>query len=297
MGDVKVELEEIREGSISVATAKGPDLRVRWRRRAWIASAFGIAAVAVAGLWFFRHSRRAVPPAPRVVTLTASQGDEGWPTFSPDGNQVAFSWDGEKAPEGEPRNYDIWLKMIGASQVRRLTTNPAPDLFPSWSPDGAQIAFLRDRPSTGFATVHVVSPLGGAERKVGDLPAALSQIAWSPDGRWLAVRRARLPGETTAEAGGLHLIPLQEGVPHAITAPQAPGYDVHPAFSPDGRRLAYASCGFYAFPPCDIYVAEVGADFVPTAPARRLTRQPGRIVGLAWSRDGGSIIYSVAQVG
>ena len=114
---------------------------------------------------------------------------------------------------------------------------------------------------------------------MGDLPAALSQIAWSPDGRWLAVRRARLPGETTAEAGGLHLIPLQEGAPRAITAPEPPGYDVHPAFSPDGRRLAYASCGFYTFPPCDVLVTEVGADFAPKAPARRLTRRPGGIVG------------------
>jgi Tol biopolymer transport system component/predicted Ser/Thr protein kinase len=294
VADVRVELEEIREGSISSATARGSGLSPRRRGRIWMAAAFAVAIAAVAGSWFLQHSRRPAPPAPRVLTLTATQGDEGWPTFSPDGNQVAFSWDGETAPEGVTRNYDIWLKLIGASQVRRLTTDPAPDLFPSWSPDGAQIAFLRDRPSAGFATVHVVSPLGGAERKVGDLPAALSQIAWSPDGRWLAVRRARLPGETTAEAGGLHLIPLQEGLPRAITAPEPPGYDVHPAFSPDGRRLAYASCGFSLFPPCDVLVVEVGADLVPKAPARRLARRPGGIVGLAWSRDGGSIVYSTA---
>jgi len=300
MADVKVELEEIQEGWISSATAGGPSVRVRRRGRAWMAAAVALAAAAGVGSWLFQRSRRPTPPAPQVVPLSASQGDEGWPTFSPDGDQVAFSafsWGGENAPEFTTRNYDIWLKMIGSSETRRLTTDQASDLFPSWSPDGRQIAFLRFRPPAPSATIHVVSPLGGAERKVGDLPAARSQIAWSPDGRWLAVRRNRLPAETTPEAGGIHLIPLEDGEARAITAPEPPAHDVHPAFSPDGRRLAYASCAFHTFPPCDVQVVEVGADFEPKAPPRRLTRQPGGIVGLAWSRDGGSIIYSTAQVG
>ncbi len=251
----------------------------------------------VAGLWLARRSRESPAPSPRVVALTAMAGYEAWPTFSPHGDQVAFSWEGETATKDAAPNRDIWVKMIGASEARRLTTDPAYDDCPSWSPDGRQIAFLRGRPGDPSATIRVISPLGGADQKVADFPASSSQLAWSPDGRWLAAPRARQEGETTPESGGIHLIPLQQGEAHAITTHESPGFDVHPAFSPDGHRLAYASCAFHIFPPCDVYVLDLAANFLPEATARRLTRQAAGIVGLAWSRDGRSVIYATAHVG
>ena len=79
-----------------------------------------------------RHPRRRSYPSP------PPPGREGWPTFSPDGNQIAFQWDGEVTEGASPlsRDWDIWLKMIGSSETRRLTTDPALDCCPSWSPDG-----------------------------------------------------------------------------------------------------------------------------------------------------------------
>ena len=61
-----------------------------------------------------------MPPPPRVVPLTILPGKERWPTFSPNGDQVAFEWDGEGAD-----NADIYITMVGSSEVRRLTTDPA----------------------------------------------------------------------------------------------------------------------------------------------------------------------------
>jgi Tol biopolymer transport system component len=296
VADVKVELEEIHEGSTSSATATDGSRSLRWAWGSRITAVLIIVVVAGAGLAFLRRSRRPATPAPTVIPFTTLQGDEGFPSFSPDGNQIAFSWDGESTL-GETRDSDIWLKIIGASQMRRLTTDPAPDLFPSWSPDGGQIAFLRHPPSSRFATIYVISPLGGAERRLSDVPASRSQIAWSSDGQWLAFRRSALPTETAAGARGINLISLRDGVTRAITAPELPGFDSHPAFSPDGHRLAYASCASRWFPPCDVQLVELGPDYGPKAPARRLTRLSGGIAGLAWSRDGGSILYSVAQVG
>jgi Tol biopolymer transport system component len=66
------------------------------------------------------------------------RGAELEPALSPDGEQVAFSWFGEKQD-----NRDIYLKLVGSSEVRRVTTDPALDVTPSWSPDGRQIAFVR----------------------------------------------------------------------------------------------------------------------------------------------------------
>src|ERR1051326_5448595 len=73
-----------------------------------------------------------------AMPLTTYPGDERQPALSPDGNQVAFSWNGM-----DQRNYDIYVKVIGAESPLRLTTDEAEDFSPSWSPDGHWIAFLR----------------------------------------------------------------------------------------------------------------------------------------------------------
>ena len=90
---------------------------------------------------------------------------------------MAFSWNGTKQD-----NWDVYVTLVGSSDVRRLTSDPAEDARPTWSPDGRQIAFVRQRGDD--STIHLVSPLGGAERRVGDFRGAES-VDWSPDGKWL----------------------------------------------------------------------------------------------------------------
>jgi Tol biopolymer transport system component len=138
-----------------------------------------VAARAVQRVW------RPELPAPTVVQLT-SERRSGAGSFSPDGSQVVFHSLGER---GE--NWDLWLKIVGQSEARQLTTDPAADQFPAWSPDGAQIAFGRSGSAAGpfsgigLGTIHLVSPMGGTARRLSDLPA-FPGLSWSPDGRWLA---------------------------------------------------------------------------------------------------------------
>ena len=68
--------------------------------------------------------------APEMLPLTSYAGSEECPNFSPDGNQVAFSWNGEKQD-----NADIYIKLIGSPNYVRLTTDPADDirLFAGWT--------------------------------------------------------------------------------------------------------------------------------------------------------------------
>jgi Tol biopolymer transport system component len=120
-------------------------------------------------------------------------------------------------------------------------------------------------------------------------------ITWSPDGRFIvAGRDPRLPADAPA---GLHLIPVEGGEPRAITWPKRPAFDFSPAFSPDGRHLAYASCdtpGLFlpVLDPgnCVVRVVDVDGTFAPTA-VRAVTNQPVDPAGLAWSRDGQSILF------
>jgi len=82
--------------------------------------------VLTVGGWLLLRSRGADVPPPTVVPLTFTPGQETSPTFSPDGDQVAFAWQGEKLD-----NWDIYLKMIGSPEIRRLTTDPTQDFAPS----------------------------------------------------------------------------------------------------------------------------------------------------------------------
>jgi Tol biopolymer transport system component len=87
-------------------------------------------AITVAGL-LFRGSARKPVKAFTVVPLTSYRGSEISPSFSTDGNQVVFSWKAENQD-----NYDIYVKLVGAANAIRLTTDPANDYSPSFSPDG-----------------------------------------------------------------------------------------------------------------------------------------------------------------
>ena len=111
------------------------DAGVRTRgRRGWIALALAVGLVAAAIVWGVRQGRELPLPTPRQVPLTTTAGSESNPSFSPDGEQVAFEWGGEKSD-----NTDIYIKQIGSLEVRRLTTDPAPDsgadLVPRWATD------------------------------------------------------------------------------------------------------------------------------------------------------------------
>ena len=86
------------------------------------------------------------------------------PSFSPDGNQVAFGWTGS-----DGNNPDIYVQQIGAGAPLRLTTNPGNDYSPMWSPDGRWIAFLRGEGEGRPHELRLVPPLGGPERKLTEI--------------------------------------------------------------------------------------------------------------------------------
>jgi Tol biopolymer transport system component len=288
MADVKVELQEVKEESDSQpAAAQAPAGR---RRRWWLAAALGAALLLAVAGWLRWRPRGIQLAPPRLVPLTSMRGDVTHPTFSPDGNQIAFAWEGEKGD-----NWDIYLKMIGSSEIRRLTTDPAPDFDPSWSPDGRQIAFVRSQPGylpwylQGLGTIHLVSPVGGSDRKLSNF-GVHSKLSWSPDGRWLAAGRYGSTTETDPGDAGIYLIPVLGGEPRPMTSTKPPAFHRDPALSPDGRHLAYASCASDIIS-CHVEVVELGTDYMPAGLPRRLTRQAGAIVGLAWTRDANSLIY------
>lgn len=120
------------------------------------------------------------------VPFTALAGEEIAPTFSPDGSQIAFGWDGDTAPASRSKDFDLYVKVIGSENLLRLTHQPSELIQPAWSPDGQRIAFLRISGSdTG---IYIVPALGGPERKLLSTHATAigSDISWSRDSKWIA---------------------------------------------------------------------------------------------------------------
>ena len=64
---------------------------------------------------------------------------------------------------GAAINFDIYLKLVGSSDVRRLTNDPGRNWAGGWSPDGRQIACFRG--TSRADTISVISPVTGAQRK------------------------------------------------------------------------------------------------------------------------------------
>ena len=152
----------------------------------------------------------------QAVPLTSFPGRETFPSFSPDGNQVAFRWDGE---DGRPH---IYIKLIGPGRPLRLTNDAASDWGPAWSPDGRSIAFYRFIGPERTALM-LVPALGGTERRSRRVryPSAasgrLQPPSWFPNGKWLVVS-ARIPG---VERNALYRCSVDAGELVRLTEPPA----------------------------------------------------------------------------
>jgi Tol biopolymer transport system component len=294
MDDLKVALEELKEesdsGELADTAAVAPvyDRRTRRAALAAIAAVVIVVALAVAGWYWFARSRLTTPEvALTAVPLTAYPGHEDFPSFSPDGTQVAFSWNGEKED-----NYDIYVKAVGGEPPLRLTSNPAREFSPAWSPDGRWIAFCRDLPGRKYAVV-LTSPIPGPERILTELNSpgidvAPPFLAWSADSRWLVMAGKESVAERPV---ALFLFSLAKGETRKFTSPPANIMgDSGPAFSPDGhtlvfsRRTTLGSSG--------LYLLALSRELKPLADPRCLTVGNWDELSPTWTADGSRLVFS-----
>jgi DNA-binding winged helix-turn-helix (wHTH) protein len=236
----------------------------RWRRP--LLAVGGIALVLATMAWLRRSTAATAVPPLEVVSLTTLTGSENGPSFSPDGNQVAFAWDGERE-----ENSDIYVKLVGSSEVRRLTHGAATDLAPQWSPDGTQIAYVEAESKTSHR-IRLMSSLGGSDRALSHLRVR-PPATWSPDGRYLVAGQAA--GGAGPQDAGLYVIPVAVGEPRPLTRAAPPANHGWPAVSPDGRHVAYAACQELVYlSNCHVEIVDLDPALAPTGSPRRLTRTP-----------------------
>ncbi len=272
MVDLKGALEDLKEESTSgqLGLKDGTDSSGKPRRFSllrWVTLSVVGVSLAVAG-WFWLGRSTTVQPRDSLIAvpLTSYPGQERQPCFSPDGNQVAFSWNGEKQD-----NFDIYVRLIVTGAQRRLTTAPEADSSPAWSPDGNFIAFVREGPGVK-AAVYLVSPLGGQERKVADISpdkalAFAGGLTWTPDGESLVVTDRNSDSEPLC----LFLLSVESGEKRRLTSPGEKVFiDSQPAFSPDGRTLAFIR-GSSTLGILNMYLLSLSENFQPIGEPKQLT--------------------------
>ncbi len=287
MADLKVALEDVEEESASGSQVQPVPAQAqsRWRW-AWAAL---LPVLLVAGYFAWRGWRAPQNAEPlRAIALTTFPGAVLYPSFSPDGNHVAFTWNGPKQD-----NSAIYVQQIGAGSPLRLTTDPRNDYNPVWSPDGRWIAFLREQSQGGNAELRLIPPLGGPERKLADiwvrgaLVAKPVYLAWCPDSNCLVVTDSQ--GEGKPEA--LFVISLETGEKRQLTNPQLPVLgDTNPAVSPDGRSLVFRRN--LAFASGELYRLPLGERLTPDGEPRRLALATRDAEYLTWMPDSKEILYS-----
>ncbi|MBK9035200.1 MAG: S9 family peptidase [Myxococcales bacterium] len=121
----------------------------------------------------------------------------GEPAVSPDGRWVALSVRDTDMAANKGR-VDLWLAAVDGSSVRRLTSDPANDTSPTWSPDGAYVYFTSSR--GGSSQVWRIAVTGGEAEQVTKVPLDVGGFQLFPDGKRLLLSIEVWPDTRTLAA-------------------------------------------------------------------------------------------------
>jgi Tol biopolymer transport system component len=167
------------------------------------------------------------------------------PSWSPDGTKIAFAHSdpGTMVPLGPAESAtgsSIYVMNADGTDVQRLTPSGSSDYLSDWSPDGTQIAYSHD--SVLGSAVFVIGADGSDPHQIVARNEILA-FDWSPDGTTLAVA---VNGTKGGAPGGILLVPADgSGEPTMLPGSETayPDYVNDPAWSPDGRWIAYSAGG------------------------------------------------------
>ena len=251
------------------------------------ASAMLLLIVALFGVWyFFARTRGASEPSEIRIAPLNGLPRESDAAFSPDGNQVAFVWAGEKGGYAH-----IYVSQIGATDSPRQITSSGEGTFefaPVWSPDGRYLAFFRFNDKDKDLAVYVTAALGGSERRLYTVKSQrkVDALDWSMDGKFLAFSDSASP----SEASRIFLLSLDTLEVHPITSPPTGTLgDTTPAFSPDGKSMAFVRD--------TLDVREIYLLPLSGGSPQQITFDHADIQGITWTPQSDKLIFASSRQG
>jgi TolB protein len=148
------------------------------------------------------------------------------PAWSPDGTKLAFM----SSRDGNP---EIYVMNRDGSGLRRLTHHQNADVTPTWSPTGTQLAFTSDR--SGQPQIYIINVDGTDLRRISGDVSYADRPTWSPP----PFNEIAYAGRSSAAGYDIFVYDFARGSSVRIT--DGMGSNESPAFSPNGRHLAFAS--------------------------------------------------------
>jgi serine/threonine-protein kinase len=219
--------------------------------------------------------------AGKMQPLLTTPGIYSNPRFSPDGRRLAL--------DATSKGSDIFVYDLERGTMARLTFD-GHSQGPVWSPNGARIAF-RTNAGAGTAVMWTRSDGAGEPQKLLDSPNVVIPWSFSPDGRRLAYFESN-----PDESDDIWTLPLDTSKADSPTPGKpepylrTPSGDYVPAYSPDGRWIAYRSDESGA---SEIYVRPAPKDTAGGAPAGGGKWQISSDGGMyaVWAKDGRDLYY------
>lgn len=224
----------------------------------------------------------------------SSEARDESPSFSPDGNRIAFVSNRDH-PGGALGSYELYVVDADGSGERRLTNDLLAQSQPSWTSDG-RILFGVCGHELRTCRIETMRPDGSDRRRVEAVPASivLFGIGRSPDGSKVAFARPERGDIWAFENMDVYVADADWSDERRLT--NDPGNDGGALWSPDGAKLLFASDrdrnGRCLFHDCVGHAPELYVMTADGSDQRRLTRTRATEGGWAWSPDGSRIVFA-----
>ena len=213
-----------------------------------------VAVIALVSTWLLSghgsngSNAHTVSSAAVMLLPLTIEGDQRLPALSPDGSRVVFLRSAHLRTES-----GLYVAVVGSQSSVRLTQSEVPALLkdektpaagepysPAWTPDGREVAFLRDRGDKFL--IEMVPALGGAEKTIYaglrspfDFETGKGGLSLSADGKLIAFSE----WNAGIQRSSIKLLSLQDSSTRVLTSPPPTSHDRRPAFSTDGDKLAF----------------------------------------------------------
>jgi Tol biopolymer transport system component len=232
-----------------------------------------------------------------IEPFSSEAGLQFSPAISPDNKTIAFVWN------GGGNQFDIYSKSIGSAELQRLTHDSLPSIHPVWSPDGKQLAFLREvgaelprSGAGGEAQLIVLDTVTHRERLIRRMQDSLNwwgssnplagcqTLSWGPAGDQMILT------DPSGEEHGIISLSTLTGEQKTISKPGGSDQDCYARLSPDGRTIVFVRLISHAVG--YLYSVDVTGNHL-----KRLTREVKDLRGVGWTLDGSRLVFASKERG